>query len=104
MEGLPGVRGFMVTIVLLAFLLALPLMHEWIFVRSGWRRWVVILVAAASVLLQAVASLVSQAGTETRWPILTALASLNLADPKSLDLAWYQSLVPPNWRFWWHSL
>lgn len=88
---------FMVTIVLLTFLLALPLMHEWIFVRSGWRRWVVILVAAASVLFQAVAALVSQAGIESKWPILSALARLNLADPKSLDLAWYQPVVPPKW-------
>ena len=55
-------------------LLMLPLMHDWLFVRRGWRRMILIRFATLSVGVQIVGVLTPYREVDTPWPILSALS------------------------------
>ena len=81
---------FLVPLTPFFVLLMLPLMHEWLFVRRGWRRLLLIGLAGLSIGVQIVGVLTPYWEVDTSWPILSALIWLRSAPLSTLAIAWLQ--------------
>ncbi len=71
-------------------LLMLPLIHDWVFVRRGWRRATVIAIAAFSCSAQVAGVLAPYLEVGGPWPLLSAWGWLGRSPLSAWDVAWLQ--------------
>ncbi|UCC87262.1 MAG: hypothetical protein JSV81_20805 [Anaerolineales bacterium] len=93
--GLAWGPRFTVPLTPLLVISMLPLFHEWVFLRGGWRRWIFVSVALISVAVQVVGSSVFYFETNKPWPVLAAFAQFDLTN---LDTAWMQAGPVVEWQ------